>query len=37
MSVDPARGLLFVPTGSASPDFYGGETNRRESAMPTRW
>jgi quinoprotein glucose dehydrogenase len=25
MSVDPARGLLFVPTGSASPDFYGGE------------
>jgi len=25
MSVDPARGLLFVPTGSASPDFYGGQ------------
>ena len=25
MSVDPARGLVFVPTGSASPDFYGGE------------
>lgn len=25
MSVDPARGLLFIPTGSASPDFYGGE------------
>ncbi|MFI5257736.1 MAG: PQQ-binding-like beta-propeller repeat protein, partial [Gemmatimonadales bacterium] len=25
MSVDSARGLLFVPTGSASPDFFGGE------------
>ncbi len=25
LSVDPARGLVFVPTGSASPDFYGGE------------
>ncbi|HTT00659.1 MAG TPA: pyrroloquinoline quinone-dependent dehydrogenase [Steroidobacteraceae bacterium] len=25
MTVDPARGLVFVPTGSASPDFYGGE------------
>jgi quinoprotein glucose dehydrogenase len=24
MSVDTARGLVFVPTGSASPDFYGG-------------
>lgn len=24
MSVDPERGLVFVPTGSASPDFYGG-------------
>ena len=24
-SADAARGLLFVPTGSASPDFYGGE------------
>ena len=24
MSVDPHRGLVFVPTGSASPDFYGG-------------
>jgi quinoprotein glucose dehydrogenase len=24
LSVDPARGLVFVPTGSASPDFYGG-------------
>lgn len=22
---DPQRGLVFVPTGSASPDFYGGE------------
>ena len=25
MSVDPTRGIVFVPTGSASPDFYGGE------------
>lgn len=24
ISVDPARGLAFVPTGSASPDFFGG-------------
>jgi quinoprotein glucose dehydrogenase len=24
MSVDPEHGLVFVPTGSASPDFYGG-------------
>ncbi len=25
MSADPDLGLVFVPTGSASPDFYGGE------------
>ena len=25
MSVDVQRGIVFVPTGSASPDFYGGE------------
>ena len=25
LSADPALGLVFVPTGSASPDFYGGE------------
>jgi quinoprotein glucose dehydrogenase len=25
MSVDAGRGLVFAPTGSASPDFYGGE------------
>jgi quinoprotein glucose dehydrogenase len=25
LSVDVARNLVFVPTGSASPDFYGGE------------
>jgi quinoprotein glucose dehydrogenase len=25
ISVDPERGLVFVPTGSPSPDFYGGE------------
>jgi quinoprotein glucose dehydrogenase len=24
-SADPARGLLFVPTGNPSPDFFGGE------------
>ena len=25
MVVDPERNLVFVPTGSASPDYYGGE------------
>jgi quinoprotein glucose dehydrogenase len=25
LSVDTQRGLVFVPTGSASPDYYGGE------------
>lgn len=25
IATDPERGLVFVPTGSASPDFYGGE------------
>src|SRR5690606_16982397 len=25
MSADPERGLVFVPTGNASPDYYGGE------------
>ncbi|MGI8988505.1 MAG: pyrroloquinoline quinone-dependent dehydrogenase [Bryobacteraceae bacterium] len=25
ISVDPERNLVFVPTGSASPDYYGGE------------
>ena len=25
MSVDPARDLVFLPTSSASPDFFGGE------------
>jgi quinoprotein glucose dehydrogenase len=24
LSVDTARGLVFIPTGSASPDYYGG-------------
>ena len=24
MAVDPERHLVFVPTGSASPDYYGG-------------
>lgn len=25
LSADPERGLVFIPTGSAAPDFYGGE------------
>jgi quinoprotein glucose dehydrogenase len=25
MTVDEGRGIVFVPTGSAAPDFYGGE------------
>lgn len=25
LSIDEGRGLVFVPTGSASPDFFGGE------------
>ncbi|MEM9176444.1 MAG: PQQ-binding-like beta-propeller repeat protein [Myxococcota bacterium] len=25
ITVDPERGLAFVPTGSATPDFYGGD------------
>ena len=25
ISADPARDLVFIPTGSASPDFFGGE------------
>jgi len=25
MAVDPARHLVFIPTGSASPDYYGGD------------
>jgi quinoprotein glucose dehydrogenase len=25
IAADPGRGLVFVPTGSASPDYYGGE------------
>lgn len=29
LSVDPERELVFVPTGSASPDFYGGERRGR--------
>jgi quinoprotein glucose dehydrogenase len=27
IAVDPARHLVYVPTGSASPDYYGGERN----------
>jgi quinoprotein glucose dehydrogenase len=36
LSVDPERGLVFVPTGSASPDFYGGErlgANRHANSL----
>lgn len=29
ISVDPQRGLVFVPTSSPSPDFYGGERKGR--------
>jgi quinoprotein glucose dehydrogenase len=29
LSTDPERDLVFVPTGSASPDFYGGERRGR--------
>ncbi|HWC74169.1 MAG TPA: PQQ-binding-like beta-propeller repeat protein [Gemmatimonadales bacterium] len=25
MTVDQARGIVFIPTGSATPDFYGGD------------
>ncbi|HLX46664.1 MAG TPA: pyrroloquinoline quinone-dependent dehydrogenase [Bryobacteraceae bacterium] len=25
LAADPARDMVFIPTGSASPDFYGGE------------
>jgi quinoprotein glucose dehydrogenase len=35
-SADPARGLLFVPTGNPSPDYYGGaraELDRYGSAV----
>ncbi len=31
MSVDPKTGIIFVPTGSTSPDFYGG--NRKGSNL----
>ena len=32
MAVDPERHLVYVPTGSASPDYYGGER-----PGPNRW
>ena len=32
MAVDPDRHLVFVPTGSASPDYYGGQR-----PGPNRW
>lgn len=31
LSVDAGRGLVFVPTGSASPDFFGGERPGNDS------
>jgi quinoprotein glucose dehydrogenase len=31
MSVDVARGLLFVPTGNTSPDYYGGHRDAIET------
>jgi len=31
MAVDPEHGIVYLPTGSASPDFYGGE--RLEGVM----
>lgn len=36
MSADPARGLVFVPVGSAAPDFYGGKrpgSNRHANSV----
>jgi quinoprotein glucose dehydrogenase len=30
IAADPARKLVFVPTGSASPDYYGGELLGRQ-------
>ena len=36
LSVDRERGLVFVPTGSPSPDFYGGErlgSNRHANSL----
>ena len=30
MTLDAKRGLVFVPTGSAAADFYGGESPRRQ-------
>lgn len=36
LSADPARDLVFVPTGSASPDYYGGARhgdNRRANSV----
>ncbi|HJP87116.1 MAG TPA: pyrroloquinoline quinone-dependent dehydrogenase [Gemmatimonadaceae bacterium] len=29
MSVDAGRGIVYVPTGSATPDFYGGQRHGR--------
>jgi quinoprotein glucose dehydrogenase len=36
MTVDPERGLVYVPTGSASPDFYGGTMTCGISTSPRR-
>ena len=41
MSVDEARGLVFIPTSSPSPDFYGGlragDNRYANSVVPWRW
>lgn len=36
LAADPARDLVFVPTGSASPDYYGGG-RPGDTNGPTRW
>src|SRR5690606_18876165 len=36
LAADPERGLVFVPTGSAAPDYYGGErpgSNRHANSV----
>src|SRR5256886_11046715 len=32
LSADPERDLVFIPTGSASPDFYGGERSEEHTS-----
>ena len=35
MSVDEERGIVYVPTGSATYDFYGADRHRRRTSSPT--